>query len=115
MCEKTLKGRMDKKFCDDYCRNAYNNQQNSDANNYVRNINHILRKNRRILETMISNGENTYKCSRDKLLALGFDFKYQTHLYTNKKGDVYHFCYELGYLLLENEWVLIVKMKEESK
>lgn len=25
-CDKTLKGRTDKKFCDDYCRNSYNNQ-----------------------------------------------------------------------------------------
>ena len=26
-CGKPLKGRIDKKFCDDYCRNNYNNQQ----------------------------------------------------------------------------------------
>jgi len=26
-CGKILKGRVDKKFCDDYCRNNYNNLQ----------------------------------------------------------------------------------------
>lgn len=52
-CDKPLKGRLDKKFCDDYCRNNYNNRLNSDQSNYVRNVNNILRKNRRILEASI--------------------------------------------------------------
>jgi hypothetical protein len=26
-CNKTLRGRADKKFCDDYCRSNYNNLQ----------------------------------------------------------------------------------------
>ena len=48
-CGDKISGRSDKKFCSDYCRNAFNNDQNRDVNNYVRNINNILRKNRRIL------------------------------------------------------------------
>ena len=35
-CGKAVKGRSDKKFCDDYCRNVYNNDLKSDSNNYVR-------------------------------------------------------------------------------
>ena len=31
-CGDKLKGRADKKFCSDACRNAYNNKLNSDAN-----------------------------------------------------------------------------------
>jgi hypothetical protein len=38
-CDKPLKGRTDKKFCDDYCRNNYNNQLKAAKNNVVRNIN----------------------------------------------------------------------------
>ena len=113
-CGKSLKGRIDKKFCDDYCRNAYNNKQNSDHNNYVRNVNNILRKNRRLLEDNIAKGEETGKCLRQKLAQRGFDFRYHTHQYTNKKGNVYFFCYEYGYLPLESDWLLIVKRKEES-
>lgn len=111
-CEKTLRGRVDKKFCDDYCRNAYNNRQNSDNNNFVRNINNILRKNRRILESLIPDGEGMAKCPRKKLADAGYSFNYHTHQYTNKKGDTYHFCYELGYLPLEGDWVLVVRRKE---
>ncbi len=111
-CGKLLKGRLDKKFCDDYCRNNYNNKQNSDQNNLVRNINNILRKNRRLLEELIKTGEEMGKSPRQKLAETGFDFRYHTHLYTNKKGQVYTFCYDYGYLPLEGDWLLIVKRKE---
>uniref|UniRef100_UPI00374D4ADE DUF2116 family Zn-ribbon domain-containing protein n=2 Tax=Ferruginibacter sp. TaxID=1940288 RepID=UPI00374D4ADE len=57
-CGKTIKGRTDKKFCDDYCRNGYNNQLKAGDNNYVRNINNALRKNRRILESLLPDNED---------------------------------------------------------
>lgn len=113
LCEKPLKGRSDKKFCDDYCRAAYNNDLKSAANNNIRNVNNALGKNRRILDSLLPEGEQMVKANRDKLLHLGFQFKYMTHTYTNQKGNVYHFCYEYGYLPLENNWFLIVKRNEE--
>ena len=108
-CKKTVRGRIDKKFCDDYCRNAYNNRQNSDINNYVRNVNNSLRKNRRILESILKPNEDLGKCPRQRLADLGFDFRYHTHQYLNKKGQTYNFCYEYGYLPLESNLVLVVK------
>ena len=48
-CGDKLNGRKDQKFCSDYCRNTFNNRQNEDSTKYMRRINHILRKNRRIL------------------------------------------------------------------
>jgi predicted nucleic acid-binding Zn ribbon protein len=112
-CGKPVKGRTDKKFCDDYCRNNYNNQLKSNKINLVRNINNALGKNRRILEGLFADGEEMAKITRDKLLQKGFQFKYITHTYTNKKGNVYFFCYDLGYLPLDNDWFLVVKRKEE--
>ena len=111
-CGKSLKGRSDKKFCDDFCRNVYNNDLKSGSNNYVRNINNALHKNRRILEDCLPASEEMSKTTKDKLLHKGFQFKYITHIYTNKKGNIYYFCYEYGYLPLENGWHLIVKRKE---
>ncbi|WP_118950240.1 hypothetical protein [Taibaiella helva] len=113
-CGKPLRGRIDKKFCDDACRNTFNNQQNSDQNNYVRNVNHILRKNRRLLEEQIPDGEEMKKVPREKLARAGFDFKYHTHQYQNQKGQVYYFSYEYGYLPLEGEWLLVVRRKAEG-
>lgn len=113
LCEKPLKGRSDKKFCDDYCRAAYNNELKSAANNYIRNVNNALGKNRRILESLLPEGEQTVKTNRDKLTEKGFQFKYHTHQYRAKNGNNYLYCYEYGYLPLENNWFLIVKRNEE--
>ncbi len=110
-CRKVLRGRIDKKFCDDYCRNNYNNRQNSDQTNYVRNINNALRKNRRILMELLKDNEETAKVKREKLLEKGFQFTYHTHTYLTQKQQTYCFCYEFGYLTLDPEWVLIVKRK----
>ncbi len=38
-CGEEIKGRADKKFCSDQCRSAFNNRLNSDATNFIRNIN----------------------------------------------------------------------------
>lgn len=111
-CGKPVKGRIDKKFCDDWCRNAYNNKLNSDNSAYVRNVNNILRKNRRIIEELIPPGEETAKASRTKLHQKGFNFTYFTNTYTNKKGATYFFCYEYGYLPVEGDYFFLVKRKE---
>ncbi len=113
-CNKPVKGRTDKKFCDDYCRNNYNNQLKSGNSNLVRNVNNALGKNRRILESLLTPGEEMAKTTKEKLLQKGFQFRYITHLYTNKKGNTYFFCYDLGYLPLENDWYLLVRRKEEQ-
>lgn len=112
-CDKPVKGRTDKKFCDDYCRNNYNNQLKSNTINLVRNINNALGKNRRILEDMFGPTEDPIKTTKNKLLQKGFQFNYITQTFTNKKGDTYYYCYDFGYLPLENDWYLLVKRKEE--
>lgn len=110
-CGEAVKGRSDKKFCDDHCRNSYNNQLNSDATNLVRNINNILRRNRRILSDLVPDGKITVH--REKLIARGFNFSYYTHVYTTQKGTKYYFCYELGYLPLDKDMYALVKRREE--
>jgi predicted nucleic acid-binding Zn ribbon protein len=114
-CGKPIKGRIDKKFCDDYCRNGYNNQQKSKTpeSQSVKNINKILLKNKQILASILPDTEETAKASKDKLLRMGFQFKYLTHLYQTKTGKTYFYCYDYGFLPLENDWYLVVKNKGE--
>jgi len=112
-CNKILKGRIDKKFCDDYCRNSYNNQHKTDSSHYARNIINALRKNKRILETFLGN-QPMVKTTRERLLIRGFQFNYHTHTYANKKGNVYTFCFETGYMPLEHDWFLVVKREEPA-
>lgn len=109
-CNRELKGRVDKKFCHDQCRNDYNNQAKFlDNNNYVRIVNQALRKNRKILEQLMKANSEVTKVPLNKLTALGFKFKFVTHIYTTKKGKAYNYVYEYGYLPIENNWFIIVK------
>ena len=109
VCNKTIRGRVDKKFCNDYCRNGFNNQLKSGTNNLVRNTNNFLGKNRRILESILPEGETMIKIKKEKLLQEGFFFKYTTQIHRNKKGSIYYYCYDYGYLPLDYEWYLIIK------
>ena len=61
-CGDKIRGRADKKFCSDACRNAHNNSLNKDNKNLVRNINNRLRKNYSILESL--NTEDKTKTTR---------------------------------------------------
>ena len=107
-CGTKIVGRVDKKFCSDYCRNAYNNKLNKDSKNLVRNINNRLRKNYRILESFPLK-EGKTRTTKTRLADKGFDFDYITNLYITKKGTTYYFVYDLGYLPLENDFYMIVK------
>ncbi len=113
-CNKTLRGRADKKFCDDYCRSNYNNLQKTKdkPDEFVKGINNTLLKNRKILLSILPETEEMAKVTADKLLEKGFVFKYHTHTYKNKKDQVYFFCYDYGYLPLGENWYLVVRRKE---
>ena len=112
-CGVPLKGRSDKKFCNDHCRNSFNNSIRSDSNNYIRNINNILRKNRRILESLMQPDDMLVKLKREKLSRLGFDFEYHTHTEVNRSGKSYKFCYEYGYLHKGNDICMLIRKNTE--
>ena len=106
-CGSPIRGRADKKFCDDQCRNNYNNRQKAEDHAYVKEINRILAKNRNILKQIAPEGKA--KIKKSQLAGKGFNFDFYTHHYITGKGTTYIFCYEYGYLLLDNDEILIVK------
>lgn len=112
-CEQKLTGRRDQKFCSDYCRNTYNNRLNEDSNKYIRRINNILRKNRRILATLNPKGKVTV--DGITLAEEGFNFHYYTNVYETKTGSKYYFCYEQGYLKLDNDKYMLVLKQDYVK
>lgn len=109
-CGKTLFGRIDKKFCNDGCRNSFYNRTNRVSNNFVRQINRILKKNRDILSEL--NPDGTTKITGKKLSRLGFNFDYFTNTYTTKSGKTYFYCYDQGYLPLESDYYALVLKKD---
>ena len=110
-CHESINGRIDKKFCSDQCRNAYNNEKNAGSENHIRRINGILRRNRKLLEN-ISGQINKKIVSTISFTNAGFNYDYYTSTYTTKKGHVYFFCYEYGYLKLSDNKVMIVKRND---
>lgn len=112
-CGEPILGRSDKKFCSDMCRNSYNNKLNSDTNNYVRQVNNTLRKNRRILEEFLS--ENKTSVHKDKLIEKGFSFNYFTGTHTSKKGTFFYRCYEFWYSINDNSFCYIMKSAKDTE
>lgn len=107
-CGRELVGRRDKKYCDDTCRSNYNNRIVGELSPEMRRINAVLKKNRKILETLLGT-EAKIKVPGKRLKESGFDFLYHTHLYSTQTGNTYHYCYEFGLLSLEADFFLIVK------
>jgi hypothetical protein len=105
-CETELVGRRDKKYCSDYCRSAAHNDVNRDYSNYMRRVNNILRKNRRILEKHNPHGKA--KVSGTVLMEEGYNFAYFTNIYETKKGSKYYFCYDQGYIKMDDGMYALV-------
>jgi stage II sporulation protein P len=78
-CGETIRGRSDKKFCDDQCRSNYNNRLLSENTSVVKQVNSILKKNRQILER--HNPEAKTRVKQATLRHEGFNFDYHTHTY----------------------------------
>ena len=113
VCDIQIYGRSDKKYCSDQCRTASHNMENRDGTNYMRKVNNILRKNRRILANFNPNGKT--KAKESTLMEEGFNFAYHTNVYTTKKGGEYFFCYDQGYIKLEDGWLALVIRQEYVK
>ncbi|ERM82202.1 hypothetical protein P872_07285 [Rhodonellum psychrophilum GCM71 = DSM 17998] len=108
-CNKIIRGRSDKKYCDDYCRNTFNNLKKFDENSskgvYLRQLN----INWKILDNILEDGVETVRIPKDRLLRQGYDFKFRTHEFTNSQSKKYIYCFDYGYLELEEDWVLVVR------
>lgn len=96
-CKKEVIGRSDKLFCDAYCKSSfqYKKKQNDEKSLYE-TIDKQLKTNRRLLKLFNKAGKAVVR--KEELIAEGFNPKYFTHFWKNKKGDVYLFCYEFGFL-----------------
>ncbi len=99
-CKKVMTGRSDKKFCDDGCRNSYHNRRYGRKTVSIKQVNSILRKNRRILQVFIP-GNDTIHVPKRSLESKGFDFRFFTGM--EKKGrKTLMYCYDVGYSLAED-------------
>lgn len=55
------------------------------------------------------NVEGKTKTTKAKLLSKGFDFEFLTNILNTKTGNTYHFVYDQGYMVLDNDFYLLIK------
>lgn len=93
-CGKPLKGRSDKKFCDSYCRNGYNNKNKNSEERYIQHLNRLIRRNRRILKTLCPQGKAIVR--KELLDQLGYKYGVFSGIF--KSGAITYFlCYDYGF------------------
>ena len=111
-CNKELKGRTDKKFCDTQCRSTHHNKNRPLHEVTIQKINSGLRGNRRLLAHFCPSGKSTVR--KDVLVELGYRFELFTYLFPFKKGT-YYFCYDYGFLPIEDKGVekMLIVQKQD--
>lgn len=110
-CQKPLKGRSDKKYCNESCRNEYFNKQKEIERKEIRKVDIALRKNRRILKELFDDNESEYVREKE-LEERGFKFRYHTHHHTTtstKEKREYLFCYDYAYCEVKEGLYKIIK------
>lgn len=96
-CNKELKGRIDKKFCDPQCKSSYQYKQAQEQpERFYNKVDNQLKLNRRLLKNFNKAGKATIRT--EQLIKEGFNPNFFTHYWKNTKGDVYLFVYEYGFL-----------------
>lgn len=110
VCTEEIKGRRDKMYCSDHCRATHFNNRNASIHNYMRKVNYTIRKNRSILCGL--NPEGKTKAHKLKLIDAGLNFDYFTNVYKTRSGKVYYFCYDQGYVELQDDYYALV-VKED--
>ena len=97
-----LKGRLDKKFCNSFCKDAYNNSAKAKEGKEIRRINLTLRKNRRALQKLFDGKKPEKIFKRELIVRAGFEFGFLTHIAVTKvKGNEITFCFDYGYREIE--------------
>jgi len=97
-CGKFIEGRVDKKFCDHYCRTAFHRQKNEGYDSlFYKKIDKQLKLNRKILKKY--NQAGYALAPKTTLEREGFNPVFFTSVYNNHDEKEYKFCYEYGFHL----------------
>lgn len=101
-CNEKLVGRTDKKYCNTHCKSAHQYQlAKNQPQRFYNIVDNQLKQNRKILKVFNRGGKVTV---RAKLLdEMGFNPNFFTHYWKNKKGEIYLFVYEYGFLTLKEQ------------
>ena len=95
-CGSILRGRADKKFCSDACKNDFHNHHPGQHYSYERRLIASALKNHRILNQIIASGIG--ELEEKDLESHGFNFEGLTGLRLLSKTDFQLFCFDFALL-----------------
>lgn len=70
-----------------------------EGNAFFKEVDKQLKTNRKILKKYNRGGFSTLR--KEQLIEEGFDPNYFTHYWKNSKNQVYFFCYDYGFLVMD--------------
>ncbi|WP_436834170.1 hypothetical protein [Parapedobacter sp. DT-150] len=107
-CDEILRGRTDKQFCNDGCRNSYNRKKRHVIAEQIpetyREIFRIIKQNHLILLKFLGY-EDEVELTKSRLVDAGFHFKYFTST-VPEKGMVWHCCFDIGWGITRDDLIL---------
>lgn len=101
ICGAAIKGRADKKFCSVKCKSISQYEKRQETERFYLMVDKQLKTNRKILKKFNKSGYTTLR--KEFLLSEGFNPKFFTHYWKTKKGELYFFCYDYGFLALKKD------------
>ena len=112
-CERSFRGRADKRYCSDSCRAQFNNQQRRTHPSTQQRIHQYLKQNHSILSSLLQR-KNTLQISEMQLIELGFRMRYITHWISIHNEQIRFGCYEFEWKKTENGMIEIQKSKQHA-
>lgn len=100
-CGDIIKGRKDKIYCSVKCKSTAQYESRSMKEKFFIDVDKQLKTNRKILKRYNKTGFTTLR--KEKIIEEGFNPRFFTHYWKNQKGQVYLFCYDYGFLELEQQ------------
>lgn len=109
-CERTFRGRADKRYCSDYCRAQFNNQQRRTKPSTQQRIHSFLKQNHRIL-TQLLRERKSIRIEETQLVELGFRLRYVTHWVEAPEQPTRFGCYEFEWQKTKAGFIEVQKTK----
>ena len=99
VCDKEIRGRIDKVFCSPNCKSASQYENARESEDLYFKVDRQLKTNRKILKKYNKIGKTVLR--RDVLQREGFNPNFFTHFRKTSAGNVYFYCYDYGFLKTE--------------
>lgn len=61
------------------------------------------------MQEILGNNLSVAKVSKEQLLMNGFQWRYFTHQQVNNKGNLFTYCYDYGYRIINEQQAILIR------